>query len=440
MRAGGWRPGAQYGHNVHMTTVADQNAAGQDGASPAGQAATAAQAAPAPAAARPRSARPLLSVAGVGAWFGELVALEDVDLRVWPGEIVALAGENGAGKTTLVRCISGDIAPSTGAILMDGTPVAPDPPAARRRGIGVVWQDLALCDNLDVAANLMLGRERRRQLFSDSRIHRDARGLLDRLGIPLPDTTRSVRALSGGQRQLVAVARAMAHQPRLLLLDEPTASLGVREAALVEELICRLRDQGTTMVLACHDISQMFRLADRIAVLRHGRVIADVTPGEVHPDDVVALLSGQAVDTSARRQLTRLHSLHDQLASADASSSLPLILSALGTALDSEHLCIHLLENGSLNCAAALGLPAALGAAWARLPCRAGGRPGRPRRPHRAADSGRTRQSRLGGVRPAGQGRPGRQLLVGPGTGPRRPARRDHRAARLLGTAAARRP
>jgi len=120
----------------------------------------------------------------------------------------------------------------------------------------------------------MLGNERRKHLFSEVSLHNDAARLLARLGIPLRDTTRSVKTLSGGQRQMVAVARAMAHDPRLLLLDEPTASLGVRESALVEGLITRLREQGTTILLSCHDTAQMFRLADRIVVLRHGRVVA----------------------------------------------------------------------------------------------------------------------------------------------------------------------
>src|SRR5690349_1213991 len=224
----------------------------------------------------------------------------------------------------------------------------PDPIAARRGGVRVVWQDLALCDNLDIASNVLLGGERRKQLFSRTRMHRDAAEVFRALGITMPDTTRSIRSLSGGQRQLVAVARAVTGNPRLLLLDEPTASLGVHVSAQVEQLIMRLREQGTTVVLACHDIGQMFRLADRIAVLRQGRLVDAVAPSEVHPDDVAALVSGQKVDSSARRQLIRLHGLTDRLVSSDPSSSLSLILSALGAALGSERLCIHLPQGDSL--------------------------------------------------------------------------------------------
>jgi signal transduction histidine kinase/ABC-type multidrug transport system ATPase subunit len=321
------------------------------------------------AASSPREPTPAqLAVSGLRVQFGPLTALDGVDLQVGAGELVALAGENGAGKSTLVRCIAGDIAPDSGQIALDGKPVPPDPISAKRRGVSVVWQDLALCDNLDIASNVLLGRERRRQLFSHVRMTGDAAALFARLGVPLQDTARSVRSLSGGQRQLVAVARAMADSPRLLLLDEPTSSLGVQESALVEDLIMRVREQGTTVLLACHDINQMFRLADRIAVLRHGRLIAQVTPAEVHPGDVVALLSGQEVDSSARRQLTRLHGLTDRLVSADPSSSLSLILSALGAALGNERLCIHLAERSSLLCAASLGLAPQLQAGWSRLP------------------------------------------------------------------------
>ncbi len=326
---------------------------------------------------------PLLSVSGLSARFGAVQALDGVSLTVRPGELIALAGENGAGKTTLVRCIAGDIAPSQGEIHISGRRVAPDPAAAARQGVAVVWQDLALCENLDIAANVLLGRESRWMMFSDSRFHRTAAALLDSLGIPLRDTTRQVSSLSGGQRQLVAVARAMGSKPRLLALDEPTASLGVMESAQVEELIAGLREKGTTILLACHDIDQMFRLADRIVVLRQGRVVADLDPVSTHPDDVVALISGQPVDSTARRQLTRLHGLADRLVSADASSSLSLIMSALGAALNAERLCIHLVSDPgsdggpdqSLVCAATLGFAPGELSPWAQLPFGAGGGP-----------------------------------------------------------------
>jgi signal transduction histidine kinase/ABC-type multidrug transport system ATPase subunit len=311
--------------------------------------------------------------------FGAVTALEAVSLQVRPGEIVALAGENGAGKTTLIRTIGGDLTPLSGVIRVGGRLLAPDPIAAARLGIRIVWQDPALAENLDVASNVMLGNERLRHVLSDVWLHRDAAALFRRLGIPLRDTTLPVQALSGGQRQMVALARAMAREPRLLVLDEPTASLGIQESQLVEQLITRLREQGITALLSCHDIPQMFRLADRIAVLRHGRLIAEVSPAEVHPDDVAALVSGQKVDSSARQQLTRLHRLAGRLTSTDPSSSLSLILSALGAALGSERLCIHLPEDGlvagsqgesggTLACAASFGVPDDLLAAWARLP------------------------------------------------------------------------
>jgi signal transduction histidine kinase/ABC-type multidrug transport system ATPase subunit/GAF domain-containing protein len=331
-----------------------------------------------------------LAVSSLTVRFGALTALDGVSLTVRAGEVVAIAGENGAGKTTLIRAIGGDVTPASGTIRLGGRPVSPDPVGAAKLGVRIVWQDLALSDNLDVAANVMLGNERLRHAFSDVFLHKDSARVLRRLGIPLRDTTRPVRTLSGGQRQMVAVARAMAHDPRLLLLDEPTASLGVRESALVEQLITRLREQGTTILLSCHDTGQMFRLADRIVVLRYGRVVAEVSPSEVHPDDVVALMSGQAVDSSARRQLTRLHRLTGRLVSSDPSSSLSLILSALGAALGSERLCIHLLDDAQpaaegsprpgggpcrLVCAASFGVPDSVLTAWSLLPYGAAGGP-----------------------------------------------------------------
>src|SRR5713101_3861078 len=339
--------------------------AAAEAAAPAGAAAPAATAA---AAGTQTGSVPLLTVSRLSVSYGRIRALDDVHLSVRSGELVALAGENGAGKTSLVRCIAGDVVPASGEIYLGGRRVPADPAGAARQGVAVVWQDLALCDNLDIASNILLGRETRRLLMSDTRFHAAAASLLGELRIPLKDTTRNVRSLSGGQRQLVAVARAMGSKPRLLALDEPTASLGVKESAQVEELILGLRAQGTTILLACHDIDQMFRLADRIVVLRQGRIVADLRPADTHPDDVVALLSGQQIDASARRQLTRLHGLTDRLVSADPSSSLSLILSALGAALGNERLCIHLLEDSSLVCAASLGLSPLLVSAWSRLP------------------------------------------------------------------------
>ena len=316
---------------------------------------------------------PILAARDLSVRFGPITALDRVDLDIRPGEIVALAGENGAGKSTLLRCMAGDIRPDTGQVTVDGQVLAPTPRAAARLGLAVVWQDLALCDNLDIASNVLLGREPRRLVFSETRFHSQVARLLDELGIDLPTTATTVSNLSGGQRQLVAVARAMRDRPRLLVLDEPTASLGVAESARVEQLAASLPAQGTTVLLVSHDVDQMFRLADRIVILRRGRVVAEVDPTESHPDEVSALLSGQPVDVSARRQLSRLHSLSDQLASAAPSSSLSLILSALSAALGIDQLCVHVDEGPVLRLAGSLGLPPGLAAAWREVPVGVGG-------------------------------------------------------------------
>src|SRR5262249_51190124 len=152
------------------------------------------------------------------------------------------------------------------------------------------------CDNLDTVANLFLGRERRRLLLSHTDMHGEARRVLARLGVDVPDLTRPVATLSGGQRQAIAVTRALDGDPALLILDEPTASLGRNETAQVLRLVRELRSRGTAILLISHQLDQVFDLADRIVVLRLGRVIADVTPLEVHPDDVVALQSGLEID------------------------------------------------------------------------------------------------------------------------------------------------
>lgn len=319
--------------------------------------------------------RLLLAARGLTVRFGPLVALEDVDLEIAEGELVVLAGESGAGKTTLVRCVAGEVGPVAGDVVLLGEPVFWSRRRRPPRGLGMVWQDLALCENLGIAENLALGRERRFLLQSTARMHRAAADVLAEFGIRAPDTTRNVRTLTGAQRQLLAVVRAMLDKPRLLILDEPTRTLGAQESAEVEALVTRLREEGTTILLVSHDVDQMFRLGDRIVVLRNGRIVAEVDPRRSHPDEVLGLMSGQPVGSSARGQLDRLHGLADRLASADRSSSLWLILSTLGAALGVEHLAVHLVEGDELSCVESHGLPAALWTAWQRLPLGPAGGP-----------------------------------------------------------------
>jgi signal transduction histidine kinase/ABC-type multidrug transport system ATPase subunit len=321
----------------------------------------------------PPSPPPLLRVKRVSVSFGRLPVLDDVDFSVWPGQLVALIGENGAGKSTLVRCIAGDLTPNLGEVHIGGQRVRTNAGGVSS-GLAVVWQDGAFCDNLDVAANLFLGREQGRWFVSDQKDRAATRRILSSYRIMLSDD-RSMGALSGGQRQLVAVARAMQDQPRLLVLDEPTASLGVLETKQVEELIAKVKAEGTTILLVSHDVEQVFNLADRILVLRRGRVVADLVPAESHPDDVIAIMSGHEPEVTARHQLTRLQDLVDQLASAKPNSSLPLVISALGAAIRTDQLCIHLLDEKSLLCVAAAGFPPGLLEALATVPV---GREGGP--------------------------------------------------------------
>ncbi|HET8601235.1 MAG TPA: ATP-binding cassette domain-containing protein [Segeticoccus sp.] len=316
----------------------------------------------------------VLQVRGLSVSFGPLAALQDVDLDVRPGEIVGIAGDNGAGKSTLLRCICGDLGDARGEVWLDGERVASRPPSDSRGRIGVVWQHLVLSDNLDAAANLMLGRERHRLLTSDARFHARAQAILDDLGISIADLTCPVWTLTTGQRQLLAIARSVSPRPRLLLLDEPTAALDRTESAHVERLLRRFHDEGTTTLLISHDVEQLFRLAGRIVVLRHGRVIAQVEPLHSHPDELLALMSGHDPSSAPRHQLSRLHGLADQLtaadrpASADGTAGLTLILSTLGAALGTGQLSLHLREGDALVGLGSVGLTPALETAWARLP------------------------------------------------------------------------
>ena len=236
-------------------------------------------------------------MSGIAVRFGAVRALDGVDLAVRPGEVVALAGENGAGKTTLVRCIAGDIRPSSGEILFDGKATSRTLVAAPRQGIAVVWQDLALADNLDIASNLLLGRETGWQLLSNVRLHTAAAAVLAEYKIPLRDTTQSVGTLSGGQRQLVAVARAMARRPKLLLLDEPLTNLDAKlrhdTRAEFKRLHRELRD--TTIIYATPDQIEALSMGQRIGVLREGRIVQVGAPQTLYTeprDEFVASLVG----------------------------------------------------------------------------------------------------------------------------------------------------
>jgi signal transduction histidine kinase/ABC-type multidrug transport system ATPase subunit len=307
---------------------------------------------------------PILRLAGLTKRFGQFRVLDGVDLEVEAGQLLALVGENGAGKSTIVKCIAGVMAPDSGSVVLGDEPLGATLTSLQARGVAVVWQDLALCDNLDTVANLFLGREHRRLLLRDDDMYLDAGRLLAELGIRIDDISRPVGQLSGGQRQSIALARAMMGEPRLLILDEPTAALGVTESLTVGKLIRRLHARGTTILLVSHDLEQAFQLADRIAVLRQGRIVARLHTHEVHPDDVVALMSGAEVDSTARKQLQRLESLVDQLSETEPAASLPLIVSAMASAIGQEKLCVHLLHEDSsgrwLRLIAAVGLPSSL--------------------------------------------------------------------------------
>jgi signal transduction histidine kinase/ABC-type branched-subunit amino acid transport system ATPase component len=296
---------------------------------------------------RQRSSRagvPRLDARGITKRFGRLTVLRDVTLRIGAGEVVGLVGENGAGKSSLVACLARILEAEEGEVRIDGAPLPSTPDQVRQAGIEVLWQDHGLCDDLDVVANVFLGREPGRWLIAESDMREGAASVLRRVGAETLPLDRPVRGLSRGQRQLVALGRALMSAPRLLLLDEPTASLGVAETLRVQGVIRQCREAGVGILLVTHDLDQVFALADRVVVLRDGRVVADVSPLEVHRDDIVALMSGIEMDSMARRQLQRLRSLVDQLSDVEPAASLPLIVSAMAAALDQEMLCVHLLE------------------------------------------------------------------------------------------------
>ncbi len=241
---------------------------------------------------------PVLELRGIGKSFGAIRALEDVDLRIGAGEVVGLMGDNGAGKSTLVKIVAGNFAPSHGRLLIDGVEARlPTPAAARARGVEVVYQDLALCDNLTAAANVFLGRELVRRALGGLRVldHAEMNLRAAALFNELESDTRPrdlVRRMSGGQRQAVAIARTRLFEPRLVLMDEPTAAISVRQVEQVLDGIRRLRERGSAVLLVSHRMPDVFAVCDRIAVLRRGAVVADKPIRESSPEEVTGLVTG----------------------------------------------------------------------------------------------------------------------------------------------------
>jgi D-xylose transport system ATP-binding protein len=247
---------------------------------------------------------PVLELKGVTKCFGPVEALSEVDFEVYRAEVVALAGDNGAGKSTLVKIVAGTHPPDAGVIRFDGAEVKIHSPRhATHLGIETVYQDLALCDNLDVVANMFLGRETvspplllRR--LSELEMERRALDVLRRLNVTTIRSVRSpVSALSGGQRQSVAIARAVMQNSKIVLLDEPTAALGVAQTHQVLELIKRLRQQGLGVVLISHNLHDVFEVSDRIVVLRLGHRAATFETAGTTPEDVVAAITGARKDS-----------------------------------------------------------------------------------------------------------------------------------------------
>jgi len=238
--------------------------------------------------------RPLLELRGVYKSFGAVQVLHDVDLSIHAGEVTALVGDNGAGKSTLVKCASGIYTADSGEFRFDGRPVSIHSPRdAAHLGIEVVYQDLALCDNLDVVQNMFLGRERRRGVvLDDPTMEQLAADTLASLAVRTVKSVRQkVAGLSGGQRQTVAIAKAVLWNSKVVILDEPTAALGVAQTAQVLELVRRLADNGLAVLLISHNMNDVFAVSDRIAALYLGRMVAQVKATDVSHGQVVELIT-----------------------------------------------------------------------------------------------------------------------------------------------------
>jgi len=248
---------------------------------------------------------PILALRGVNKSFGAVQVLHDVDFAVQAGEVTALVGDNGAGKSTLVKCVAGIHPIDSGEVIFNGEPVSVHSPTdASHLGIEVVYQDLALADNLDIVQNMFLGRERGRSwLLDEADMEQAARRTLASLSVRTVTSVRMpVSALSGGQRQTVAIAKAVLWDSKVVLLDEPTAALGVAQTRQVLDLVRRLAEQGLGVVLISHNMADVFEVSDRIATLYLGRMVADVATKDVTHSQVVELITaGRSGDLGLAR-------------------------------------------------------------------------------------------------------------------------------------------
>ncbi|MFI7586546.1 ATP-binding cassette domain-containing protein [Spongisporangium articulatum] len=240
----------------------------------------------------------LVDVKDVNLAFGSVQALRDVSLQVQPGEITALVGDNGAGKSTLVRCLSGIHRPDGGEIVFDGTPIDfHSPEDARKAGIETVHQNLALVEDLTVWQNLFLNRELVHSfgpfgVLNRPAMKREAQRMVSALAVNVPDVASKVRRLSGGQRQAVSICRAASFSSKLVIMDEPTAALGVQETARVEDLIKGLRDEGHAVLLISHNFAQVLKLSDQVWVMRSGRCVGGRRTEATTGEEIVALITG----------------------------------------------------------------------------------------------------------------------------------------------------
>lgn len=241
------------------------------------------------------SGEPRLKLRGINKTYGAVRALTDVDFEVYAGEVVGLVGDNGAGKSTLIKVMAGVGPADSGGIFMDGQPVKiTSPQTATHLGIETVYQDLALCDNLDVVSNLFLGREEHTLwgALNDTNMERRTIEVLRTLEVKLPSARALVAQLSGGQRQSIAVAKSILRNAKVVLLDEPTAALGVAQTRQVLNLIRRLREQGLAVVVISHNLADVFEVVDRVVVLRLGKRVATFDVKTTTPERVVAAITG----------------------------------------------------------------------------------------------------------------------------------------------------